>query len=122
MRAIDMLAAAAAPAALVALGLHFGAARPRARAALKGRIVAIALVKLAALPALVWLSLTYIVPATAANRDVAVFFTSMPTAIGAFVFASAYKVYTDEIAAALVLITAMSAALVPLYLAILAPI
>lgn len=122
IRAIDMLGRAAAPTALMALGLHFATSAPVRLRTVFGRVAVIAGAKLILLPAVVWLVLTYILPVPAADRAIAVFFTSMPTAVGAFVFASAYKVCVDEIAAALVAVTMIAVVLVPLYLAWLAPI
>lgn len=121
LRAVDMLGNAAAPSALMALGLHFASAEPVRLRKVFGRVALIAFSKLALLPATVWLVLTFILPVPASERAVAVFFTSMPTAVGAFVFASAYRVCVDEIAAALVAVTMIAVILIPAYLAWLAP-
>lgn len=104
----DILGRAAGPAALFSLGLFLATQKLPPLKESGGKIVSIALVKMALLPAL-----TLLLLAAFGVRDphyiaAAALFTVTPTAVGAFVMASQYGRYVRETVAAIAATTALS--------------
>ncbi|MEQ8935243.1 MAG: AEC family transporter [Amphiplicatus sp.] len=104
----DILGRAAGPTALFSLGLFLATQKMPPLRESAGKIVSIALVKMALLPAL-----TLLLLAAFGVRDqhyvaAAALFTVTPTAVGAFVMASQYGFYTRETVAAIAATTALS--------------
>lgn len=107
---LDLVARAAGPVALFSLGLFFAT---RARLDLKahgGKVVAIAAIKMAALPALASAALYLSTVSDPHYRGALALFTVTPTAAGAYVIASQYGRYVDETVSAIAATTALSIA------------
>lgn len=104
----DILGRAAGPAALFSLGL-FLATHPLAPVkATAGKIAAIALLKMAVLPALAFALARALGVEDAHYRAALALFTVTPTAVGAYVMASHYGHYVRETVAAIAVTTALS--------------
>lgn len=107
-RTIDILGRAAGGTALFSLGLFF-ATRPLPNiAAIGGKVAAIALAKMAVLPALTLFALHEAGVRDEAHIGAAALFTATPVAIGTFVTASQHKVYERESAAAIAATTTLA--------------
>jgi hypothetical protein len=106
--ALEILGRAAGPAALFALGL-FLATRDRLALAEKARnVVLVALMKMAALPALALVIYVGSGPASPQSLGALALFTATPTAVAAFVMAGARGRYAEESAAAIAATTVLS--------------
>jgi hypothetical protein len=104
---VDMLAAAAAPCALVAMGLTLKQAGwPRER----GLLYAVVALKLIVHPALVWILATRVFTMPVEWAGVAVLFAAMPSGINAYLFAERYKEGVAFSSAAIALTTTLAAA------------
>lgn len=104
----SMLGRAAGPTALFALGLFLATHQFPALKSVAGRIAAIALVKMALLPA-VALGMSFLFGVTdPAWRGALALFTFTPCGVAAFVMASQYGVYKTETAAAVSATTLLS--------------
>lgn len=104
---VDMLAAAAAPCALVAMGLTL---RQAGWPAERGLLYAVAALKLIVHPALVWALATYVFSMPPQWAGVAVLFAAMPSGINAYLFAERYKEGVAFSSAAIALTTTLAAA------------
>lgn len=118
---LDLLGRAAAPAALFALGLFLATRGRKAPAAAPWpSILLIALMKMAALPALaLFLYGRFDAPsgpAAPAATGALALFTATPTAVAAFVMAAASGRHEEESAAAILATTALSVATITLVL------
>lgn len=105
---LDLIARAAGPVALFSLGLFFAT---RAKLDLKahgGKVAAIALVKLAALPALSFAVLRLSGVDDPHYQGALALFTVTPTAVGAYVIASQYGRYVNETVSAIAATTTLS--------------
>jgi malonate transporter and related proteins len=103
-RTLEMVGAASPPVALFCLG---GSLFGLSAAALWKDTLAIALVKLFALPALVWL-FALVLPLSPAETAVAVTMAALPTGANAFIIARRYATGTDRSGSAVVFTTALS--------------
>jgi malonate transporter len=103
-RILDLLGASAPPLALFCLG---GSLAGIAAAAAWRETLSIALVKLAALPLLVW-GLAVAMRLTPIETAVAVTMSAMPTGANAFILARRYATGTDRSGTAVVFTTAVS--------------
>lgn len=116
----DLLGRAAGPAALFSLGLFLAT---RALPPLKetaGKIMAVALFKMAVLPALA-LALLYLLGVSSPAYVAALaLFTVTPTAVGAYVMTSQFGHYIAETVAAIAVTTALSVLTISAVLALLA--
>jgi predicted permease len=104
----EILGRAAGPVALFSLGLFFATRRLPPIGETLGRTLAIAAFKMALLPALAFAFAATLNVDEPAYRGALALFTSVPTAVGAFVMASQYGRYVDETAAAIAFTTALS--------------
>jgi predicted permease len=104
-RFLDLMAGAAGPCALFALGLYVSG-RPLAR--LYGRLALGATLKLIAFPAMVWALASWVVPLDAPFAAVAILMAATPIGAGSFVLAERYRIDADETSTAIVLTTALS--------------
>ncbi|MDP6475903.1 MAG: AEC family transporter [Alphaproteobacteria bacterium] len=104
-RLLGLLGQAAAPCALVAIGL-FLAGRPVAKLAASAALSSVA--KLALFPLIVWLLTQYIFPLEPLWAVVAVLMAGMPVGANAFVIAGHYGVRLADASAAIVVTTAIS--------------
>mgnify|MGYP001766873518 CR=1 FL=1 len=103
---VDMLARAAAPCALVAMGLTLKQAGwPKERALLWS----VATLKLMIHPALVYVLATHVFSMPPAWAGVAVLFAAMPSGVNAYLFAERYREGVAFASAAIALTTAMAA-------------
>ncbi len=104
----EILGRAAGPVALFSLGLFFATrAFPPLRET-AGKTFAIAVMKMAAMPALAFAFLSLTGPVDDAHRGALALFTFVPTAVGAYVMASQYGRYVEEAATAVAATTALS--------------
>lgn len=102
---LDLLAAAAGPAALFALGLSLVGRR------LGGNAVEVAwltAVKLVVHPAATWLLLAYVFRVEAQWANAAIILAALPVGALVFVVAQQYEVYVERASAAVVVTTALS--------------
>ena len=104
VRTMELLGAAAPSVALFCLG---GGLAGISGAAAWRETLAIILVKLLALPALVWL-VAILIGATPIETAVAVTMAALPTGANAFIFARRYTIGMDRYGAAVVVTTAIS--------------
>lgn len=107
---LDILGRAAGPVALFSLGLFFATRRLPPMTETLGKSLAIAGVKMALLPITAFALAGALNIDDGAYRGALALFTVTPTAVGAFVMASQYGRYVDEVAAAVALTTALSVA------------
>ncbi len=117
---LEILGRAAGPTALFSLGLFLAvnpAPDPRAVA---GKVGAIAVMKMAATPALTLSALALFGMRDPLQMGPAALFTFTPTAVGAFVMANRYGRYVAETAAAVAVTTALSVLSISAVLAIFA--
>lgn len=103
-----ILGGAAGPTALFSLGLFLATHPMPALKATAGKIVAIALFKMALLPLLAFALSTALGVADPDYRGALALFTVTPTAVGAFVMASQYGHYVSETVAAIAVTTALA--------------
>jgi len=115
---LDLLGRAAAPCALVGLGatLALGPAR-----GLRGEVLVLVALKLAVLPALVWLGGSFLFRLPDHWLQVAVLAAGMPTGATAYVVARQYDRLVEPVSAAIVLSTALSLPSVSLLILLLVP-
>lgn len=106
--AFELVGRAAGPVALFSLGLFFATRAMPPLSQTLGRSLAIATMKMLALPALSLLALSALGVADPAYRGALALFTCVPTAVAAFVMASQNRRYVDETAAAIAVTTALS--------------
>ena len=104
-RLLGLLGQAAAPAALVAIGL-FLAGRPVATLLASAALSSVA--KLALFPLVVWLLTLFVFPLEPLWAVVAVLMAGMPVGANAFVIAGHYGVRLEDASAAIVVTTAVS--------------
>lgn len=104
-RLLDLLGQAAAPSALVAIGL-FLAGRQVANLAASAALSGVA--KLALFPLVVWLLTLFVFPLETLWAVVAVLMAGMPVGANAFVIAGHYGVRLADASAAIVVTTAIS--------------
>lgn len=107
-RMVDTLGRAAGGTALFSLGLFFATRPVPVLGEAFGRVAAIALLKMAMLPALTLGALRVAGIDDAHHLGAAALFTATPVAVGTFVMASQYKIYERESAAAIAATTALS--------------
>ncbi len=113
---VDLLAPAAGPCALFTLGASLSGFR---LAAGLHEILAIVLLKLVALPVLVW-ALTRAFALSPLDTAVAVVTAALPVGMNAFIFAQRYDIYVARSASAVVLSNIASVATLAVVLAIFA--
>lgn len=118
-RTISMLSAASVPCALFSLGAELVGMPFRG---LLGRALAVAALKLAALPALVWAMGTFVFALPPYELGVAVVIAGMPIGLNVFVFSQRYGIHTPAVAGAVMLTTALASVTVTLALAWFAPV
>jgi len=113
-----LLGAAAGPCALFALGATLAM-----RAGLKavGDVAWLVGAKLVLHPFAVWIAVRYVFPVDPSWAAVAVIDAALPMAVGVYVVASQYGVYTERISTATVIATAASVVTVSALAALLAP-
>lgn len=104
----DILGRAAGPTALFSLGLFLATRGPLALGATAPAIALVALMKMAALPALALLVYDRLGPASPEAVGALALFTATPTAVAVFVMASGHGRYREESAAAIAATTALS--------------
>lgn len=115
----SLIGRAAGPAALFSMGLFLASQKLDAFRPVAGRVSAIALVKLAALPAIA-LGIARFQGVEAPYLGALALFVLVPTGVGAFVMASQYGVYTRQTAAAVSFTTLISVLTISAVLAIFA--
>jgi malonate transporter len=116
-RIFAMLGQAAAPSALVAIGL-FLAARPVVKLLAAAAIPSLG--KLALFPLIVWLLTLYVFPLEPLWAMMAVLMAGMPVGANAFVIAGHYRLRLGDASAAIVLSTASSLVTLSLMLILMA--
>ncbi|GJL91026.1 AEC family transporter [Hyphococcus sp.] len=104
----DLLGRAARPVALFSLGVFLATHKFPAFKSVAGRISLIALFKMAVLPAIALSIAMMLGLDDPAYRGALALFLFVPSAVGAFIMASQYKVYTSETAAAVSFTTILS--------------
>lgn len=104
----DILGRAAGPAALFSLGLFLATHPLPPLKATAGKIAAIALMKMLALPALAFAALYLLHIEDMHYLAALALFTVTPTAVGAYVMSSQYGRYVAETVAAIAVTTALS--------------
>jgi hypothetical protein len=104
-RIFALLGQAAAPSALVAIGL-FLSGRPVAKLLASASLTSVA--KLALFPLIVWLLTLYVFPLEPLWATVAVLMAGMPVGANAFVIAGHYGLRLGDASAAIVVTTAIS--------------
>jgi hypothetical protein len=104
-RILDLLGQAAAPCALVAIGL-FLSGRPVATLLVSASLSSLG--KLALFPLIVWLLTLYVFPLEPLWATVAVLMAGMPVGANAFIIAGHYGVRLADASAAIVVTTAIS--------------
>lgn len=104
-RLFALLGQAAAPSALVAIGL-FLCGRPVAKLLVSASLTSVA--KLALFPLVVWLLTLYVFPLEPLWATVAVLMAGMPVGANAFVIAGHYGIKLGDASAAIVVTTAIS--------------
>jgi malonate transporter len=114
-RMIDMLAAAAAPSALVAMGIALARYGLEAGLPLPAAITAC---KLALHPLLVWLLARFVFPVPEAWIGVAVMFAACPSGINAYLLAQTYKSGVALASGAVALSTALAVVTIAGWLAL----
>lgn len=107
-RFFDILGRAAGPAALFSLGLFLSTHRFPKLEAVAGRVASIAIMKMAALPAIALGTAYLLGVADPAYLGALALFVFVPSGVGAFVMASQYGVYETEAAAAVSVTTLIS--------------
>ena len=112
----DLLAAAAAPCALFALGANLVGAPITARF---GRIALLVTAKLIVLPLMVWLAARYIFALDPFLTAIAVILATLPTAANVFVLARTYDAEAELTASAILVSTAVAVLTVSVALAML---
>ncbi|MBI3453697.1 MAG: AEC family transporter [Rhodospirillales bacterium] len=115
---LKLLAGAAAPCALFALGATL------TTFSLKGDLRDITLLaagKLLVLPLVVWLVVTYVIPLGPTDAAVAMLLAALPTGVNPFILARKYDLYTRRAASAVLVTTAISVVTLGLLLVRLAP-
>ena len=117
-RFLDLLAGAAPPAALFALGASL--VDFRIRGALRESLVVVAL-KLVALPVLVWLLATFVFDVPPLWRAVAVLSAALPSGANAFLLAQRYDVYVQRSATVVLVSTVASIATLSILLTLAPP-
>ncbi|MEV6280725.1 AEC family transporter [Nocardia sp. NPDC051832] len=120
LEGLEFAGAAASPVALFALGLHVGAYGMRWRPVTRDEYLLIA-VKCLAFPLLMWASLHYVFGLTGTTLAMFVVIAAMPAPQNAFIYAQRYDGEIDLVAAAVVKSTVLTAALLPLWMLVLAP-
>lgn len=104
-RIFSLLGQAAAPSALVAIGLFLNG-RPVANLLVSAAVTSVA--KLALFPLIVWLLTLYVFPLEPLWATVAVLMAGMPVGANAFVIAGHYSSRLGDASAAMVVTTAIS--------------
>jgi malonate transporter len=104
-RILDLLGQAAAPCALVAIGL-FLSGRPVATLLVSASLSSLG--KLALFPLIVWLLTLYVFPLEPLWATVAVLMAGMPVGANAFIITGHYGVRLADASAAIVVTTAIS--------------
>jgi predicted permease len=105
---VDLLAASAAPAALFALGASLSIYRePTQRT---GQVALMNIVKLAAMPVLVWALGTYVIPLSPFHLKVGIAVAALPTGVNLYLFASRYVRDVGVFSAAILSSTVISVA------------
>ena len=104
-RLLNLLGQAAAPSALVAIGLFLAG---RSVVGLLASAAVSSLAKLALFPLVVWLLTIYVFPVDPLWAVVAVLMAGMPVGANAFVIAGHYGLRLDDASAAIVVTTAIS--------------
>lgn len=104
----DILGRAAGPAALFSLGLFLATQKLPPLTESAGKVAAIALVKMALLPALAMLMLGALGVGNKTYAAALALFTVTPTAVGAFIMTSQYGHYVRETVAAIAATTVLS--------------
>jgi len=117
-RLADMLKAAAPPAALFAVGASLAGFRLIGDPAQSATIIVL---KMVALPAVVWVSAAHVFALSPLNVAVATLAAAMPTGVNAFLIASAYNTYRERSATAVVVSTAIAVLSVGVLIAVLTP-
>ncbi len=112
----ELLGRAAGPVALFSLGLFLVTARPDAARPRYSAIFTIVAAKMAALPTIALFVLWLIGGADIKTFGALALFTAVPTAIGAYVMATQYRVYISEIAASIAVTSAISIASISIVL------
>jgi len=104
----SLLGRAAGPTALFSLGLFLATHKFPALQAVAGRVAAIAVVKMAALPAIALGAAFALGVSDPAYLGALALFVFVPSGVGSFVIASQYGVYESETAAAVSFTTVLS--------------
>jgi predicted permease len=115
---IDLLAAAATPAALFSLGATLAGFRLAGN--LRESLVVVA-IKLLVLPTLVWLLATRAFHLGSLDTTVATLCAALPTGANAFILAQRYNLYVARAASSVLISTALSVLTLGALLAVLAP-
>lgn len=113
-----LLAAAAPPAALFALGATLAAFRV---AGDLREVAVITVLKMLVHPALMWLLATQVFALGPTETAVAVIIAALPSGVNPFILAQRYETYTQRAASSVVITTALSVLTAALLLAWLAP-
>lgn len=111
---LRLLASAAPPAALFALGATLAAFRV---AGDMREIAAITALKMLVHPALVWLLAVYLFALSPTETAVAVIVAALPTGVNPFILAQRYELYVQRAASSVVITTALSVVTASLLLA-----
>ena len=114
----DLLGRAGGPAALFSMGLFLATHKLPLLGDVAGKVGAILLFKMAALPALTLAALTLFGITDPALIGPAALFVLVPSGIGSYVMASQYSVYTAEAAAAIAVTTVASIVTISVVLAL----
>ncbi len=113
---LELLGRAAGPVALFSLGLFLATARSSAEGPRSLAIFTIVVAKMAVLPAFALSFLWLIGGADVQTFGAMALFTAVPTAIGAYVMATQYRVYVGEIPASIAVTSAISIASISIVL------
>lgn len=116
----DILGRAAGPTALFSLGLFLSTRQFPLIKAVAGRVAAIALMKMAALPAIALTASVLLGVDDPAYRGALALFVLVPSGVGSFIMASQYGIYQTETAAAVSATTLMSIVTISLTLIVFA--
>ena len=108
---LDMLMKAAGPTALFALGVTVGMRR---FAGVGPALVLVAGMKVMVQPVLAYLVVSMVPGVPSLWLHVAVMMAALPTASNAFILASQYRAYVEGASTAVIVTTALSAAIIPL--------
>lgn len=117
-RLIDLLGHGAVPTALFALGASMAGFRVAGEMA---QSLVMVVLKMAALPAIVWVLATFVFSLPPLHAAVAVVVAGLPVGANVFIFASTYRTAEARAATAVVISTAISVVTVALLLAHYAP-